>query len=276
MPEVSTLGGGSHRLRVSLSIGPVVKDLRDAAGLSQSQLASILCDLSGRPTVTREMVSRWESGRRNPTFWLPFLAEALDVPLSVLESGEVQRRMFMTATALGALSASLPADAREAATELISSIAGGDSGPLASVQTSHETDLLISGIAAQDAAIVRRLVLWLEDGPAVLRVNACGIVAKASKLELIDQAAHALRRDAEVRNLYLWAVGNRVGTDSRALIKELCNPKDAGARWCSAMLLRDARTDSTTSALRAALRSEPIPENIRTIGMILNGVDPCI
>lgn len=259
-----------------MSIGPVVKDLREAAGLSQSQLASILCDLSGRPTVTREMVSRWESGRRNPTFWLPFLAETFDVPLSVLESGEVQRRTFMTSAALSALTASLPAATRVTAEEIVSSIAGGDSSPLTIVQTSHETDMLISGAATQDVAIVRRLVRWLDDGPAVLRVNACGIVAKTSKLELIDQAAHALRRDAEIRDLYLRAVSARVGTDPRVLIKELFNPKDAGARWCSAMLLRDMRSEATASALRAALRSERVPENIRTIGMIMNGVSPCI
>ena len=53
-----------------VSIGPLIKDLREVAGLSQSELADVLCDLSSRPTVTRETVSRWEIGKRKPAFWL--------------------------------------------------------------------------------------------------------------------------------------------------------------------------------------------------------------
>ncbi|MBB6471401.1 helix-turn-helix domain-containing protein [Sphaerisporangium rubeum] len=259
-----------------MSIGPLIKDLREAAGLSQSELADVLCDLSSRPTVTRETVSRWENGKRKPAFWLPFLALALNVPLSVLEFGEVRRRTFVVGTALGALSPMIPPTTRNTAAEIVTSIASGDPSPLATVQTSHETDLLISHFASQDMATVRHLVRWLDEGPPVLRVNACGIVAKTSKLDLIDSATHALRRDAEVRDLYMWAVGKRVGDNPKALIKELYNPKDAGARWCSAMMLRQGPAELVTPALRAALRSEPIPENIRTIGLILNGADPCI
>ncbi|GAA4201975.1 hypothetical protein GCM10022252_57430 [Streptosporangium oxazolinicum] len=259
-----------------MSIGPLIKDLREAAELSQSKLADILCDLSQRPTVTRETVSRWENGKRNPTFWLPFLSEALNVPLSVLESGEVKRRTFVVGATLGALSPLVPTVTRDTASEIVSSIAGGDSSPLATVQTSHETDLLISHFASQDSGSVRRLVRWLDEGSAVLRVNACGIIAKTEKLDLIDSASHALRRDADMRALYLSAVSKRVGESPQALIRELYNPKDAGARWCSAMLLRDTPGKVTTSALLAALRSEPVSENIRTIGLILNGVDPCI
>ncbi|MEV5414116.1 helix-turn-helix transcriptional regulator [Thermopolyspora sp. NPDC052614] len=259
-----------------MSIGPLLKELREVAGLSQSELARLLCDVSGRSTVTREMVSRWENGKRTPTFWLPHLAAALDVPLSVLEIGEVKRRTFVVSTALSAVSPLMSDITKDTAVEIVSSIAGGDPSPLANVQTSHETDLLISHLASQDVTTVRRLAHWLDEGPAVLRVNACGIVAKTAKLDLIDSAAHALRRDAEIRDLYLRAVENRVGTDPRALLKELYNTRDAGARWCSAMLLRNTDSPVVTSALRAALRSEPIPENIRTIGMILNGVDPCI
>ncbi|GAA0433145.1 hypothetical protein Acor_07140 [Acrocarpospora corrugata] len=222
------------------------------------------------------MVSRWENGKRYPTFWLPHLARALGVDVSVLESGQLKRRTFVVSAAIGALAPLGPALNRDSAAEIVSSIAGGDAGVLATVQTSHETDLLISHFAASDAGSERQLARWLDDGPAVLRVNACGIVAKSAKPDLIDSAAHALRRDREVRDLYLSAVGGRVGTSPQALIRELYNPRDAGARWCSALLLRDHPAEETTSALRAALRSEPIPENIRTIGMILNGVDPCI
>ncbi|GAA1015514.1 hypothetical protein Aple_050440 [Acrocarpospora pleiomorpha] len=259
-----------------MSVGPLIKDLREAAGLSQTELAQLLCDISGRPTITREMVSRWENGKRNPTYWLSHLAKALGVELSVLELGSVNRRSFVVATAVTALGSLVPDVTRDVAVEIVSSIAEGDASPLATVQTSHETDLLISRLASQDAGTVRRLVSWLDEGPPILRVNACGIVAKSSTGDLINTATMTLRRDQEVRDLYLHAVGSRVGPTSDALIRELHNPKDAGARWCSAMLLREAETQASRSALRAALRSEPIPENIRTIGMILNGVDPCI
>ncbi len=228
------------------------------------------------------MVSRWENGKRQPTFWLPHIARALDVDVRVLELGQARRRAFVLPALSGSFGAlsppnlRLPAHSHDSAAEIVSAIAAGDTGPLATVQTSHETDLLISHFASGDAATSRRLVRWLEEGPAVLRVNACGIVAKSARPELVDSATHALRRDHEIRDLYLRAVGNRVGTSPQALIKELYNPRDAGARWCSAMLLRDHPDESTTSALRAALRSEPISENIRTIGMILSGVDPCI
>ncbi|GIH25968.1 hypothetical protein Aph01nite_42780 [Acrocarpospora phusangensis] len=222
------------------------------------------------------MVSRWENGKRYPTFWLPHLATALGVNVSVLESGQLKRRTFVVSAAIGALGPLVPARNRDSAVEITSSIAGGDAGVLATVQTSHETDLLISQFTAGDAGSERLLMRWLEEGPAVLRVNACGIVAKTGRPELVDSATHALRRDQEVRELYLNAVGDRVGTSPQALIKELYNPRDAGARWCSAVLLREHPAEATTSALRAALRSEPVSENIRTIGMILNGVDPCI
>lgn len=41
--------------------------------------------MSSRPTVTRQEVYRWECGRRVPKLWLPYLAAALEVPLSTLE-----------------------------------------------------------------------------------------------------------------------------------------------------------------------------------------------
>lgn len=74
-------GDGDARMRSA-----IVRDLRRALGWSQSRLARELCAVAGIDTVTRETVSRWESGRRAPgPWWLRHLATALQVPLEVLE-----------------------------------------------------------------------------------------------------------------------------------------------------------------------------------------------
>ena len=65
--------------------------------MSQSQLASRLCELSGRDSVTREQVSRWETGKRTPgPYWLRRLATALQVYLYALEYDDGDRRTFIT------------------------------------------------------------------------------------------------------------------------------------------------------------------------------------
>ncbi|WP_082801257.1 helix-turn-helix domain-containing protein [Herbidospora cretacea] len=72
-----------------MSIGHVLRELREAAGLSQSELAAQLCAASGRSTITRAEVSRWENGKRTPSrFWINHLAMILDVPESFLGQPE--------------------------------------------------------------------------------------------------------------------------------------------------------------------------------------------
>jgi transcriptional regulator with XRE-family HTH domain len=65
--------------------GRYLAALRRESGKSQRRLAELLCEVSGRDTVTRHEVSRWERGEREPTSWLPHLATVLDVPLDRLE-----------------------------------------------------------------------------------------------------------------------------------------------------------------------------------------------
>jgi transcriptional regulator with XRE-family HTH domain len=65
--------------------GRYLAALRRESGKSQRRLAELLCDVSGRDTVTRHEVSRWERGERVPTSWLPHLATVLGVPLDRLE-----------------------------------------------------------------------------------------------------------------------------------------------------------------------------------------------
>lgn len=67
----------------------LLRRLRTGRGWSQARLAGVLCEASGRPTVTRHDVSRWERGKRVPRAWLPYLAEVLDVPRERLELATV-------------------------------------------------------------------------------------------------------------------------------------------------------------------------------------------
>jgi len=144
--------------------------------------------------------------------------------------------------------------------EMVSSIAGSDWGPLTTVQTTHGTDLVIASLA--DAACLSRLKRWMYDGSnPVLRVNAAGILAKVPGQDPSGDVCRALASDHEARHLYATAVASRVcgldwetaarlAADPCAMPKkalflaarfstEVTNPRDAGARWCSAVMLRD-------------------------------------
>ena len=66
----------------AMSTGRRIAALRRERGWSQSQLAAALATASGRSTITREEISRWEPGRRTPTpYWLSHLAAVLRVPV---------------------------------------------------------------------------------------------------------------------------------------------------------------------------------------------------
>jgi hypothetical protein len=96
----------------------------------------------------------------------------------------------------------------------------------------------------------------------VLRVNAAGILAKVPGQGPAREVATVLAGDDETRRLYLtavlsrvcvldWQTAGRLAADPMAvspgkaafvaarLAGEVLNPRDAGARWCSAALLRD-------------------------------------
>ncbi|MGH3823628.1 MAG: helix-turn-helix domain-containing protein [Pseudonocardiaceae bacterium] len=86
---------GSHTQAVAL--GAAIRKLRESLGWSQSRLASALCEVANHATVTRENISRWETGKRVPgAWWLRHLATVLQVPLEILEQAGVDRRHFLT------------------------------------------------------------------------------------------------------------------------------------------------------------------------------------
>ncbi|MET9375705.1 helix-turn-helix transcriptional regulator [Streptomyces sp. NPDC002992] len=91
-----------------MTIGALIRDLREARGWSQGRLADEINDAFGT-NLNREYVSRWERSKVAPgKFYLRCLSAVLDVPLAVLES-EVKRRTFLSdaaATAIAPLVAS--------------------------------------------------------------------------------------------------------------------------------------------------------------------------
>ncbi|MGH4004445.1 MAG: helix-turn-helix domain-containing protein [Pseudonocardiaceae bacterium] len=92
-----TVGDGSGSAAPAVMLGAVIRELRQSLGWSQSRLATKLCKVANHATVTRENVSRWETGKRVPgRWWLRHLATVLQVPIQVLEQTSVDRRHFLT------------------------------------------------------------------------------------------------------------------------------------------------------------------------------------
>jgi hypothetical protein len=136
--------------------------------------------------------------------------------------------------------------------------------------------LMLAGMSAVHRPATLHLARWADDGETdVLRVNAAGILAKTPDLGAAGAAVANLRRDSGVRTRYLSAVTARLTAASRPAAAELFSTGDAGARWCSAYMLGRQGTPAARRALGRALRTEPVAEVVRTIGLILNGDSPC-
>lgn len=212
-------------------------------------------------TLRRLLPQRWENGGVIPgPFWLTHLAQILDVPLAVLKAeatlSRVDRRAFISLAALATTYGKVASD-------MAGSLAARDPGVLAAVQTTHGTDLAIAHKLGGDKAVTGFLRQWMTDGESsLLRVNAAGILAKIPSQTSAETVIRALANDPETRRLYMTAVVARVGSldwnaaeritanagavDPRQarflaarLAAESVNPRDAGARWCSAVMLRD-------------------------------------
>jgi transcriptional regulator with XRE-family HTH domain len=75
------------------SFAQLIARRRRQLGLSQRDLADLLCDASGRPTLTRHEVSRYERGLRLPRGdVLAALAACLDLPLAQLRVEVAKQR----------------------------------------------------------------------------------------------------------------------------------------------------------------------------------------
>ncbi|MDI6411101.1 helix-turn-helix transcriptional regulator [Streptomyces albus] len=73
---------------MSSDIGANIRREREVRGWSQARLAREVCRAAGviGDPVGRQEVSRWETGKRTPREWLPFIAAALRVPVEALRA----------------------------------------------------------------------------------------------------------------------------------------------------------------------------------------------
>ncbi|MEQ7009809.1 DUF296 domain-containing protein [Actinopolymorpha sp. B17G11] len=190
-----------------MSVGGLIRDLRASRGWSQGHLALMLCEESGRPTLTHEDVSRWERGKVIPSrAWLEAIARLTGVSSDVLTAearlDRVRSRDFLSLAALTAAHGSLAAD-------MAASVAGRDAEALKTVQTTHGCDMVVASLV--DSPGVVQLRRWMFDGSEpVLRVNAAGILAKLPGQDSAADVARVLQHDDEARDLYMTAVLSRV------------------------------------------------------------------
>jgi transcriptional regulator with XRE-family HTH domain len=224
--------------------GEELRELREAAELG-------LREMGRRTFISPSLLSMVETGRRDVTSEVLSAYERV-LGLELRGDETVQRRDFLWLLGVAGANARV-------ATELAASVAGNDPGPLATVQTSHGVDHALAALADQGA--IRSLQRWAADeADPVLRVNATGILAKLPSQDKAHEVAGLLGRDPEVRLRYTtavvrrvcgtdWAAASAIATDpascrrpdeaARYLLREVVNPRDAGARWCSATMLRD-------------------------------------
>jgi hypothetical protein len=239
-----------------------------------------------RTGFSRSYLGNAETGERAVT---PALIRAYQKVLG----DNVNRRALL----IGSVSALVLAGVPDEANDIAAGVTAERSVLLASAQTSHAVDQTIAALVSQDTPSLATLTKWAQKGAPVLRVNSLGILAKIGSPILDGQVARQLVTDAEVRQLYLTAVVSRVlglpWQDASHLARngsplteqhqldafttEVINPSDAGARWCSVVLLARTRPhaqEAVDEALTSALKAENSSEHLRAIGYTLAGLDP--
>jgi transcriptional regulator with XRE-family HTH domain len=84
---------------VAQRFGGLLSELRGRRGFTQKAMAERLCEVSGQVTVSRHELSRWEREVRIPSdFWLGWLSEVLEEPVSVLEEARARSKGGKTMT----------------------------------------------------------------------------------------------------------------------------------------------------------------------------------
>lgn len=258
-------------------LGQTLRAAREAAGLSLSGMAR-------RTGYSDGYLGNVETGVRNTT---PRVIRAYERVLGM------DRRSLLTGVAASVATATVP----DAAVEIFRDIAAERTDLLSTAQTTHSTDRAIGGLVSRDRPCAGSLLKWARRGSPLLRVNSVGILAKVGSPDLDNDVVAMLKADEQARHLYLTAVTSRVLSvgwgDANALVlqgipltrpdqvlafaREIGNPYDSGARWCSLVALSGARADDrplVDAALQAALRRETSREMLRSIGGLLAGLDP--
>lgn len=273
----------------------MIREGREDRGWSQDQMAEALCAASGRSTVTRDEVKRWESGKITPgSYWLRHLADVLGLPLADLQ-GAARAARLERRTVLAASGALLLSARRREVADLLASIASGDEAWLSRQIVPYDVSVSLALLGRSDIGTRRRLTRWLHDGStSLLRGNTQSVLFKSGLPELSELAEASMRHDPETRHRCMkcfsrrtfglsWADAanysgfNAPSTQIRTLAEILHDPADTSNRWCAAVYLGDAvgsGSDEARRALHGALRTEQSRENLRAIGLAMNGERP--
>jgi transcriptional regulator with XRE-family HTH domain len=183
-----------------VTFGEQIRDLRLARGMSQSDLAAELNRISGWDTVTRQYVSRWESGKRHPRPELRrHLAQALGVPVSDL--ADMNRRTLLAA-AIPLFDAAHIKPIRDAlhAIDAVTGIYGSPAAGVVSVgQIERDTAVLCDCFQqSRYAELVNRLPKLLSDAQ---------LTARAVDGTQRDRARAATSTAYQVAASTLWKFG---------------------------------------------------------------------
>jgi transcriptional regulator with XRE-family HTH domain len=280
------------------AIGDLIRDRRLSLGLTQHELAALLCEEDGNADGQpgRDGVKRWESGKVVPgKRWIASLAPVLSLPtaelLAAARDARMERRAFLAATGMAVISAARRTELRD----MLASVAGGDESWLSQHIGPYDFTAHWANLANRDQGTRRRLVRWLDGGStSLLRGNAQSTLFKTQRPDLIERAEVSMGHDSETRARCLRCFTRRAfqlsWLDARAysaaaapaaeiwrLGELLHDPLDSSNRWCAAVYLGEAVGGGSQAArglLVGALRTETSRENLRALGLALNGERP--
>lgn len=206
MHGVPEAGGDDARIPAyasPMSLGSLLRELRIAAGLSQSRLAERLNRLSsgGAGPVTREEVSRWEHDKRSPRFWLPFLAAALNVPADLLRTAARGDARHPADSVESALELELRVQATDVSVETLTQLAAAHDGFAMRYATSAPADLL-RGVHAH-LGYVRQLI-----GAKMTLRQHRQLLQAGGWLSLLGATLHIDLKQSKAATAYLRAAQN--------------------------------------------------------------------
>ncbi|MEU9018636.1 helix-turn-helix transcriptional regulator [Actinomadura sp. NPDC048394] len=228
-------------MSIAAELPALLKQLREQAGMSQSDLAARLCAITGTATVTRAEVSRWERGRRRPEAWLAALGAALGVDRAVLEAAAGRDRRCAVPDARGVW-------ADQAAAEAPTAPRTG------SVETDNEW--------TQVSELLRRT--FLKRGVAAIALPTVGV----GELQHIAAALEDSRRyaDSALVEHFRRCIDEAAGLD-RTVGAAAGIPTVLGLVTAIDQTARDARPDVRRELLRtAALAAELLGWFYRDLG----------
>jgi hypothetical protein len=79
-------------LRWHMSVGVLIKQQRDLLNLTPEEIADQMMAIMNRDTLTRHDVWRWQEDEVTPRYWLPALAQVLQIDVEVLRSAARRQR----------------------------------------------------------------------------------------------------------------------------------------------------------------------------------------